>query len=222
MDLRTGQPTTQKGRSAIWPSLYGVKPAFVAALSPVRRMLIQFGVTPNQLSFCALPLQIGIAVALVAGSFDAVAWLTIPLLAFALMAVNALDGSLARETGSSTAWGAVANELIDRFGDLVIFAAAMFAAPGWASQAALIAVIAAELCATVGWAVTGVRQFPGPMGKPDRMLVLSLGAAASVLWPLALPVALGAIAIGAALGSFNRARIALNAARAMDVDAHDC
>lgn len=201
--------------------MYWWKPAFAASLLPIRDRLEALGVQPNQLTLAAIPLQIGIALALIGGSFIPVVWLAVGPLAILLMAVNAIDGSLARKTRTSTVWGAVANELVDRTGDIIIFAATFVVAPTWIAAAALIAVCLTEVFAAVSWATTGERSFLGPMGKPDRMLILGVGAAIAALWAAALPISLTIIAIGAAIGAANRARAALCSAHILDEQRHD-
>ncbi len=222
MQARPTQQRHGRQQEPRWAaSLYRSKPAFVALLIPIREWLAAFGVRPNHLTLAAVPFQCGIAFALVAGSFHPPVWLAVAPLALLLMIVNAIDGSLARETETSTVWGAVANELVDRTGDIVIFAAAFAVAPTWIAAAALIAVCLTELFAAVSWAVTGERSFPGPMGKPDRMFVLSAGAAIAAFWVPALPASLVIIAVGAGIGATNRARTALSAAHILDEDRYD-
>jgi CDP-diacylglycerol--glycerol-3-phosphate 3-phosphatidyltransferase len=217
----TQQASTYQKGSRWAASLYWWKPAFATKLLPIRDRLAAFGVQPNQLTLAAIPLQFGIALALIGGSFIPLVWLVIGPLALLLMTVNAIDGSLARQTQTSTVWGAVANELVDRTGDIIIFAAAFAVAPMWVAAAAFATVCLTELFAAVSWAITGERSFLGPMGKPDRMLVLGVGGAIAVLWAPALPTSLTIIAVGAGIGAANRARTALSAANILDERRHD-
>ena len=197
-------------------TLYRIKPAFVAVLSPIRERLASVGVHPDAVTVAALPVQVAMAAALVAGTVHPAVWIAVAPLALLLMALNALDGSLARATGQSSTRGAVLNELIDRGGDLVVLSAGFFVAPTWIAFAAFAAVAASEIVAAVGWATTGERIFTGPMGKPDRAAVLAAGATVAIIWFPALPLAFAVVAIGAAASALVRTRSAFARATAID------
>ena len=110
-------------------TLYSIKPTFVAALNPVRDRLVAEGVNPNSVTLAAIPVEIAVAVALIGGMAHAAVWLLVPPLALVWMALNALDGSLARTTNTSTVRGAVLNEFVDRGGDLLMLGAGFLIAP---------------------------------------------------------------------------------------------
>ena len=96
-------------------SLYGVKPRFVQALEPIRTLLEKRGVAPTTITMAAIPVEVAVAILLIVGALKS--WLLlvfVPLLTLCWMCMNALDGSLARSTGRTTARGAVFNELVDR------------------------------------------------------------------------------------------------------------
>ena len=197
-------------------TLYRIKPVFVAVLAPIRDRLASAGVHADAVTAAALPVQVAMFATLVAGTLHSAVWIAVAPLALLLMALNALDGSLARATGAYSARGAVFNELTDRGGDLIVLTAGFFVAPMWIAFAAFAAVAASEMVAVVGWATTGERIFTGPMGKPDRAAVLAAGAMIAVIWSPALPLSFALIAIGAAVGAVVRTRSAF--ARAMDID----
>lgn len=179
-------------------SLYSFKPRFVAVLARLAPGLTRRGVTPNRLTLAAIPLILTTGLVLVLGSVARPAWLAAPALLLALMGVNALDGELARRGGWSSPVGAALNELVDRLGDVVILSAGFAFAPAPIVVLALVAVSAAETVALVGWGVSGVRGLVGVMGKPDRALIVGVGAAAAaVVGPTPLAVAYGIIAAGA-------------------------
>jgi len=102
------------------PSIYGLKPAFQNLLRPMVNGLARAGVTANQVTVAALLLS------LAAGG--AVAWtrggrmlLVLPAVLFARMALNAMDGMLAREHGQKSALGAILNELGDVAADAGLY-----------------------------------------------------------------------------------------------------
>jgi phosphatidylglycerophosphate synthase len=147
----------------------------------------------------AIPVIVLLGAAIVGGRFFPVGWLLVGPLCLVWMGINAIDGDLARSTGSSSARGAVLNEVIDRFGDFVLVVAGLAVAPAWLIGATALGVFSAEIIALVTWAVLGERVLVGPMGKPDRALVVSIGAALAVVVSGALTVAYAVIAIGAAV-----------------------
>ena len=197
-------------------TLYAIKPAFVAALNPLRDRLVAAGVNPDHVTLAAVPVEVAVAAALIGGTTYAAVWLLVPPLALVWMGLNALDGSLARTTNTSTAHGAVLNEFVDRGGDLLVLGAGFLIAPVAIAATALAAVAASEIAAAVGWAVTGERHFSGPMGKPDRAAILAVGATVAVLWTPALTLAYLAIALGAGAGVLIRSRHVLLAAHRAD------
>jgi CDP-diacylglycerol--glycerol-3-phosphate 3-phosphatidyltransferase len=103
------------------------------------------------------------------------------------MALNALDGMMARTFNLTSRGGAVLNELGDVVSDaLVIWPLALVPGVhvGWV--AALLWLTALnEFAGVLGASVSGERRYEGPMGKSDRTLVwgifcLFLGAGIAV------------------------------------------
>jgi CDP-diacylglycerol---glycerol-3-phosphate 3-phosphatidyltransferase len=135
----------------------------------------------------------------------------VPVLAFARTAANALDGLVAEESGLGRPAGELYNETADRLGDIA-FLAGTAAVPGVRPALALGALAAAELSSFVGVsarAAGGRRRYEGPMGKPDRMLVVgAAGLAAAVTRRPArvLNASLALIAAGALVTAANRYR----------------
>ncbi len=199
-------------------TLYRLKPAFVAALGPVRDRLVALGVQPDHLTLTAIPVQLTMAACLVAGLRAPVLWLAVPPLALILMALNALDGSLARETQAGSVRGAALNEMVDRIGDLLVLGAGFFVAPVPIAVAAFAAVAASEMVSLIGWATTGQRVLTGMMGKPDRAGCLGAGAALAIIWAPMLTATFAVIAAGALTRLFTRSRDVLAGATAVDTE----
>lgn len=200
-------------------SLYGFKHRFVRALEPIRRLLDERGVQPTTVTMAAIPIEVAVAILMVAGTSESWLFAPVPILSLCWMGLNALDGSLARSTGRVTARGAVLNELVDRLGDVLLVAAAAFIVPIPLAAAVAVTVLGSELVAAIGWATTGRRGFAGPMGKPDRAAVVAVGAMVAAVWPGALSVAIALIALGSAVGLGVRAHAVLAHARSLDAGA---
>jgi phosphatidylglycerophosphate synthase len=130
---------------------------------------------------------------------------------------NVCDGLMAIEGGRGSPTGGVFNELPDRLSDTLLLASAGYAVPGWDAgpavgwAAAAMAILTAYVRA-LGVSVGARAAYDGPMDKAPRMAVVGmgcLGAAAEAVcgWPsLALPVALGTVAAGAAVTVARRTR----------------
>lgn len=185
-------------------TLYDVKPWFVARLRPVEARAVAAGVTPAVLTWLGLACAAATAGALLAGLRWPLLWLAVPVLSLARMACNALDGAVARRTGAGSRQGAVLNELVDRGADLLTFAALAPLAGLPLAAAAVVTALTTSFVAVTGQAVTGTRIAAGPLGKPDRVAVLSGAAvAAPVMGHSAFAVGAAAIVV---LGAVTVAR----------------
>ena len=162
-------------------SLYAIKPRFVASLQGAVRWCDAHHVSPNTVTLSAVPVALAAGLALVAGTSWPAAWALVGPQMFLLMAINAVDGSLARATGQSTPRGAAINELVDRFGDLAVLLPAFVLVPGWVATPALVATLLSEIVALVSWGAIGERGLVGLMGKPDRALTVAAGALAALV-----------------------------------------
>src|SRR5512139_2779038 len=90
-------PVGAAARSLTMASLYDLKPRFQALLRPLARGLLAARVTPNAVTLMALLLSAatGIALAVWPGATWALA--AVPFALLVSMALNALDGMMARE-----------------------------------------------------------------------------------------------------------------------------
>jgi len=102
------------------------------------------------------------------------------------MALNAIDGMLAREHDMKSALGGVLNELGDAFSDAALYLplALVPGFPTWLTVTAVVLAVISELAGVVGVAIGASRRYDGPMGKSDRALwfgVLTLLLGASIV-----------------------------------------
>lgn len=106
-------------------------------------------------------------------------FLLLPPWLLARMALNAIDGMLAREHRQQSRLGAYLNELCDVISDAALIlplASVPPLSPAWVVAIALLASWS-ELAGVQGIAIGASRRYDGPMGKSDRALVLAaLGA----------------------------------------------
>jgi CDP-diacylglycerol---glycerol-3-phosphate 3-phosphatidyltransferase len=153
-------------------SLYGVKPGFQALLRPLVARLAAMGVTANQVTLFAGAASVVLGAGL-RGQHHG--WILLPPFLLLRMALNAIDGMLAREHGQQSKLGAMLNELSDVISDtaLTIPLATM---PGWNPGAVAGAVFFASLTEMAGvtaLAIGSPRRYDGPFGKSDRALALA-------------------------------------------------
>src|SRR5204862_6822688 len=115
-------------------------------------------------------------------------WLApVPLLLFARIACNALDGMVARDAGTARPWGIVLNETGDRVADLLVCGGlvASGALPPFAALALLPALLFVSYLGVIGQAAGGARCYAGPLGKADRMALVGLYCLAAPWLPQA-------------------------------------
>lgn len=195
------------------PSVYGLKPKFQDLLRPAVNGLARAGVTANQVTVAALVMS------LAAGG--AIAWarggrmlLLLPAALFVRMAMNAMDGMLAREHGQKSALGAVLNELSDVIADVALYLP-LALVPGFDARLVVGVVVLAiltEMTGVIAVQIGASRRYDGPMGKSDRafwfgLMALLLGLGLHV--ERAVPIVLIAMLALLVLTIVNRARGAL-------------
>ncbi len=167
--------------------IYQIKPAFQRSLGGIQHWLVERHVHPDWLTFAALGLSVvGGAAVYVAPT---AMWLlaTIPPIVLVRTALNALDGLVAKETGLARPWGEVLNEFCDRLADVALFGGLALASPSLHLLGActVVAMLLVSYLAILSRAAGGRRQYAGPMGKADRMIVLGIAAALGLFVPLA-------------------------------------
>lgn len=199
------------------PSLYQLKPRFQQLLRPLLHGLHRLGISANAVTIFALLASVSLGALLWCWPQQRTLWLVVPVFMLVRMALNAIDGMLAREFNQQSRLGAILNEVGDVVADAALFAP--FALLPGVSPALLVLVIflatLTEFVGVLGQVIGGDRRYDGPSGKSDRALVFGtlaalhgLGWLAQAVW---LPV-LALMAVLLALTVVNRARAALRAA----------
>lgn len=165
-------------------TIYDLKPAFQNRLRPLTRKLADGGFTANQVTLAALALSLATGALLAAmGRSQPETYLMLPAVLLIRMALNAIDGMLAREHGMQSALGAVLNELSDAISDAALylpFALLPGVSPAWVVLASVGALLT-EMAGVVAVQIGASRRYDGPMGKSDRAFVfgaagLAIGA----------------------------------------------
>ncbi|MEN9699662.1 MAG: hypothetical protein RLZZ301_860 [Bacteroidota bacterium] len=156
-------------------SIYQLKPKFQALLQPVLNTLRRWGFTPNSLTILAFFLSLGTGLYCYFGN-PTIALFLLPICLLLRMALNALDGMMARQFNLQSKLGAVLNEMGDVLSDIVLyypFLILVGITSEWIGCFLLLTVIN-EFAGLLGQALGGDRRYDGPMGKSDRAFVIGL------------------------------------------------
>ena len=199
------------------PSIYDLKPRFQNLLRPVTNGLARAGVTANQLTLAALLLSFA-AGAVIFYCHVRRSLLLLPLALFVRMALNAIDGMLAREHNQKTSLGAILNELGDVLSDSALYLPLALVA-GFDSRLVVLIVVLAvisEMTGVIGVQIGVSRRYDGPMGKSDRAFVFgALGLLLGMNLPIVpfVPYVLWLVLALLVFTIINRARGALKELR---------
>ncbi|QOW24892.1 CDP-alcohol phosphatidyltransferase family protein [Lysobacter sp. H23M47] len=158
-------------------SIYKLKGRFQAVLRPGVGRIAAWGIAANQVT---------VAAAIVSAVVAAVVWavtpgqpwvyLLLPGWMLLRMALNAVDGMLAREFAQQSRLGAYLNELCDVIADAALYLALLSVAGVSVHLVWTFVALSAltEYAGVLGLMVGAQRRYDGPMGKSDRAFVIGL------------------------------------------------
>lgn len=157
-------------------SIYDLKPKFQNLLRPTVVKLADRGVTANQVTLLACAISVILGIVLTA--FSTVNWLfiLIPIWLFLRMALNAIDGMLAREFNQKSRLGGYLNEVTDVISDAALYLPFALIFPFDPLLIGLIIWLAAltEFCGVLGQVQGQTRRYDGPLGKSDRAFLFGV------------------------------------------------
>lgn len=176
-------------------TLYAFKPRFQALLRPLTGRLAAAGVTANQVTVAAAAGSVLLGAVLAwRGEAAPAVFLLLPAWLLLRMALNAVDGMLAREHGQRSRLGALLNEIGDVVSDAALYAPFALLAPFGAAGIGSVVLLSvlSEFSGVLGPAIGASRRYDGPFGKSDRALLFSAlglwsglaGGLPGWLWPL--------------------------------------
>jgi CDP-diacylglycerol--glycerol-3-phosphate 3-phosphatidyltransferase len=195
-------------------SVYNLKPKFQNLLRPLCTGLANAGVSANQVTTSAAALSIALGAAIAATHGAPWSLFLLPPVLFARMALNAIDGMLAREFNQKSRLGALLNELGGVVSDTALYLPFALIAGVSPILVGLVVVVGVmtEMAGVVAVQIGAARHYEGPFGKSDRAVffgalgfALALGLAPG-LWT---DIVLGLAALAGAITILNRARAAL-------------
>jgi CDP-diacylglycerol--glycerol-3-phosphate 3-phosphatidyltransferase len=189
------------------PSVYDLKPKFQALLRPLVRSLAGIGVRANHVTVFAMLLSLGAGGVIFFCAARDLRWLwLLPGVLFVRMALNAIDGMLAREHGQQSRLGAILNELGDVVSDLGLYLP-LAVLPQFDATALLACVLIGlltEFTGVLGPGLGATRRYDGPFGKSDRALLFGVlgllvgagyGGAEWIYWVLVVASLLGLLTV---------------------------
>lgn len=157
-------------------SIYNLKPKFQALLKPILEFLHSKGVTANQITLASVFWSFLIAAFFWFADSNHYYFLALPIGLFVRMALNALDGMMARIYKQQSKLGEILNELGDVISDVVLFLPLIKYEPD--SLYFIIVFICLsiinEFAGILAKVVSGERRYDGPMGKSDRAFMIGL------------------------------------------------
>ncbi len=158
-------------------SVYQLKSRFQDILRPLCKSMAENGITANMVTITAFVMSVA------AGLFiyffapkNVFAYLILPFILFVRMALNAIDGMLAREHNQKSNLGAILNELGDILSDCAIYVPFLYVAHCDFKAIFLFTVLTviSETIGIMGIQVGASRHYEGPMGKSDRAFWMSI------------------------------------------------
>ncbi|TZG00071.1 CDP-alcohol phosphatidyltransferase family protein (plasmid) [Chryseobacterium panacisoli] len=157
-------------------SVYKLKPKFQQLLTPVLLFFHRNKITANQITISSILLSILIGILFWNADISKWFFLSLPIGLLLRMALNALDGMMARKFNQTSKLGEVLNEVGDIVSDVIIFFPLLKFQPEslYLIVAFIVLSIINEFAGLMGKIVGKERLYDGPMGKSDRALILGL------------------------------------------------
>lgn len=157
-------------------SIYNIKPQFQKLLTPILIFLHKKKVSANQITITACILSLIIGICFWFADYSRALFLILPIGLLLRMALNALDGMMARKYNQMSKKGEILNEVGDVVSDLFVFF------PLLKFQVESIYLVVVFICLSIinefagvmGKIISEERRYEGPMGKSDRAFLLGL------------------------------------------------
>ena len=176
--------------------------AYTKLSAPLARTAIRIGLTPDMVTIIGTAGTVSGALIFFPAGQLFVGWLVIWFFVLADM----LDGAMAREGGGGTRFGSVLDATCDRISDGAIFCGLLWwAAFGLGSSSLIVATL---ICLVTSQVISyikaraeasGLNGGGGLIERPERLIIVLLGAGLSDLpvfpIPMALPVAMWLLAV---------------------------
>ncbi|MGJ1246340.1 MULTISPECIES: CDP-alcohol phosphatidyltransferase family protein [Sphingobacterium] len=153
-----------------------MKPKFQQLLMPILNFLHHRKITANQITIGSIVFSLIIALFFWYADRFPIFFLVLPIGLLLRMALNALDGMMARLFNQTSKTGEVLNEVGDIVSDVVLFFPLLKFHPEsvYTIVAFIVLSVVNEFCGLIGKVIANDRRYDGPMGKSDRALLLGV------------------------------------------------
>ena len=156
-------------------TIYKLKSKFQNILRPIVNGLVSVGVTANAVTIIALMLSIAVGIYLLLNAHIASTFYILPIFLFVRMALNAIDGMIAKEHNMKTNIGVYLNELSDVISDTALIIPFAYIGSAQISVFAVIILsIISEMAGIIAVQIGHDRRYDGPMGKSDRAFIFGV------------------------------------------------
>jgi len=165
-------------------TLYDIKPKFQNLLRPIVAILHHRGISANQVTLLAMLLSVLLGGVLMLFP-NPVLFISLPVFLLFRMALNAIDGMLAREFNQQTVLGAILNEVGDVISDAALYLPFAFLAgiQPWLVIFIVLLSWLTEFCGVIVQTLTTQRNYQGPLGKSDRAFIFGALGLGIAFWP---------------------------------------
>lgn len=190
------------GRATVSDFYLMTRAAYTKLSTPVAKVALRAGLTPDAVTILGTAGSVIAALTLFPAGQLFVGWLVIWFFVLADM----LDGAMARERGGGTPFGAVLDATCDRISDGAVFCGLLWWAAFGLGDSALV--VATLICLVTSQVISyvkaraeasGLQGGGGLIERPERLVIVLLGAGLSDLpffpIPAALPVAMWVLAV---------------------------
>ena len=166
-------------------SVYQLKPKFQQLLLPILNQLHKQRVTANKITIAAIIWSALLSFFLFMSPNHPIYLIVVAFGLIVRMALNALDGMMARMYCQQSKLGEVLNELGDVVSDTIIFCSLYnfsFANHLFVFLFIILSVIN-EFAGLLAKVISGTRHYEGPMGKSDRAFVIGVWCVLYFIFP---------------------------------------
>lgn len=166
-------------------SVYQLKPKFQQLLIPVLNQLHKQQITANKITMSAIVWSGILGVLLFLSPKHPIYLLFVAFGLLVRMALNALDGMMARTYDQQSKLGEILNEIGDIVSDTIIFCGLLSCTFASTSIVFLFIILSIvnEFAGVLAKIISDTRRYDGPMGKSDRALLVGLWCVLCFLFP---------------------------------------
>jgi CDP-diacylglycerol--glycerol-3-phosphate 3-phosphatidyltransferase len=192
---------------------------FARVFSPVARVLLRLGVSPDTVTVVGtLGVCVGALVFFPRGQL-----LVGVLVITAFVFSDTVDGHMARISGRSSKWGAFLDSTLDRFGDAAIFGglAMYYVGPGDSDNLAALAMYCLVMGSITSYARAraeslGMEAKGGIAERADRLVAILVMTGLSAIFdvPILIPLTLGVLAVASTVTVVQRIMLVRSQAKA--------